>query len=123
MGQRTLGRMSQTHVAAPDRLYFRQLLSGRDFAGGDQLAEQMVNFAYAIGDRDKMLFNRDGSLDILVQHEAPSAERKSNWLPAPEGPFTLLLRLYSPKPAVLDGQWVPPPVRPAQAPAYPAAAR
>lgn len=52
MGQRTLGRMSQTHVAAPDRLYFRQLLSGRDFAGGDQLAEQMVNFAYAIGDRD-----------------------------------------------------------------------
>jgi hydroxyacylglutathione hydrolase len=43
--------MSQTHAAAPDRLYFRQLLSGRDFAIGDQLAEQMVNFAYAIGDR------------------------------------------------------------------------
>jgi hydroxyacylglutathione hydrolase len=35
-----------------DRLYFRQLLSGRDFAAGDQLAEQMVNFVYAIGDRD-----------------------------------------------------------------------
>jgi glyoxylase-like metal-dependent hydrolase (beta-lactamase superfamily II) len=34
-----------------DRLYFRQLLSGRDFAVGDQLAEQMVNFVYAIGDR------------------------------------------------------------------------
>ncbi|MGH9133782.1 MAG: MBL fold metallo-hydrolase [Ilumatobacteraceae bacterium] len=34
-----------------DRLYFRQLLSGRDFAVGDQLASQMVNFAYAIGDR------------------------------------------------------------------------
>lgn len=32
-------------------LYFRQLLSGRDFAHGDQLARQMVNFAYAIGDR------------------------------------------------------------------------
>ena len=43
--------MSQTHAVAPDRLYFRQLLSGRDFAAGDQLAEQMVNFAYAIGDR------------------------------------------------------------------------
>ena len=39
-------------MAAPtDRLYFRQLLSGRDFAVGDQFAEQMVNFAYAIGDR------------------------------------------------------------------------
>jgi glyoxylase-like metal-dependent hydrolase (beta-lactamase superfamily II) len=34
-----------------DRLYFRQLLSGRDFAGGDALAQQMVNFVYAIGDR------------------------------------------------------------------------
>lgn len=34
-----------------DRLYFRQLLSGRDFAVGDPLAQQMVNFVYAIGDR------------------------------------------------------------------------
>lgn len=34
-----------------DRLYFRQLLSGRDFAAGNQLAAQMVNFAYLIGDR------------------------------------------------------------------------
>jgi glyoxylase-like metal-dependent hydrolase (beta-lactamase superfamily II) len=36
---------------ADDRIYFRQLLSGRDFAADDQLAQQMVNFAYAIGDR------------------------------------------------------------------------
>jgi glyoxylase-like metal-dependent hydrolase (beta-lactamase superfamily II) len=35
-----------------DRLYFRQLLSGRDFAVGDQVATQMVNFAYVIGDRE-----------------------------------------------------------------------
>jgi hydroxyacylglutathione hydrolase len=34
-----------------DRLYFRQLLSGRDFAAGDQMASQMINFVYAIGDR------------------------------------------------------------------------
>ncbi|MDJ0767489.1 MAG: MBL fold metallo-hydrolase [Ilumatobacter sp.] len=34
-----------------DRFYFRQLLSGRDFAVGDQMAAQMVNFVYAIGDR------------------------------------------------------------------------
>jgi glyoxylase-like metal-dependent hydrolase (beta-lactamase superfamily II) len=37
---------------SPDRLYFRQLLSGRDFAVGDQMATQMVNFAYVIGDRE-----------------------------------------------------------------------
>lgn len=36
---------------AADRLYFRQFLSGKDFAASDQLAQQMVNFAYAIGDR------------------------------------------------------------------------
>ena len=36
---------------ATDRFYFRQLLSGRDFATGDQIAQQMVNFVYAIGDR------------------------------------------------------------------------
>ncbi|MGA7135080.1 MAG: MBL fold metallo-hydrolase, partial [Mycobacterium sp.] len=34
-----------------DRLYFRQLLSGRDFAAGDGIAAQMRNFAYLIGDR------------------------------------------------------------------------
>ncbi|MEZ5227977.1 MAG: hypothetical protein R2710_15285 [Acidimicrobiales bacterium] len=35
-----------------DRLYFRQLLSGRDFATTDPIARQMVNFAYLIGDRE-----------------------------------------------------------------------
>jgi hydroxyacylglutathione hydrolase len=38
-------------MASDDRLYFRQLLSGRDFAVRDPVASQMVNFAYAIGDR------------------------------------------------------------------------
>ncbi len=42
----------QAPASVNDRLYFRQLLSGRDFADGDQLATQMVNFAYAIGDRE-----------------------------------------------------------------------
>ncbi len=35
-----------------DRLYFRQLLAGRDFAVSDQIARQMVNFAYLVGDRE-----------------------------------------------------------------------
>ena len=44
--------MTETAPASNnDRLYFRQLLSGRDFAHGNQLATQMVNFVYAIGDR------------------------------------------------------------------------
>ena len=36
-----------------DRLYFRQLLAGRDFAADDPIAQQMVNFAYLVGDREK----------------------------------------------------------------------
>jgi glyoxylase-like metal-dependent hydrolase (beta-lactamase superfamily II) len=40
-----------TDVAQNERLYFRQLLSGRDFAKGDPMARQMVNFVYVIGDR------------------------------------------------------------------------
>ncbi len=40
-----------THAPAPDRLYFRQLLAGRDFATEDPVARQMVNFVYLVGDR------------------------------------------------------------------------
>ena len=40
-----------TAPAGTDRLYFRQLLAGRDFATGDQVARQMVNFVYLVGDR------------------------------------------------------------------------
>jgi hypothetical protein len=65
----------------------------------------------AIGDRDALKFNEDGSLDIHVQHESPGKDKESNWLPAPADDFNLLMRLYGPKPAVVDGSWVPPPVR------------
>ncbi|MBM4062363.1 MAG: MBL fold metallo-hydrolase [Planctomycetes bacterium] len=40
-----------THPSLEDRLYFRQLLAGRDFAAGDPIAAQMVNFTYLVGDR------------------------------------------------------------------------
>jgi len=40
-------------ASSDDRLYFRQLLAGRDFAIGDGIAAQMVNFCYLIGDREK----------------------------------------------------------------------
>jgi len=63
---------------------------------------------YAIGDRNDLQYNEDGSLDIYVQHESPGAALESNWLPAPEGEFNLIMRLYWPKESVLDGSWVPP---------------
>jgi hypothetical protein len=65
---------------------------------------------YAIGDRDKLRFADDGSLTLLIQHESPGTDLESNWLPAPGGPFNLIMRLYWPKQAILDGTWNPPPV-------------
>jgi glyoxylase-like metal-dependent hydrolase (beta-lactamase superfamily II) len=44
--------MTMPEGSSEQRLYFKQLLSGRDFARGDQMARQMVNFVYLIGDRD-----------------------------------------------------------------------
>lgn len=56
--------------------------------------------------------NADGSLDIYFQHENPGKDLEANWLPAPEGGFNLTMRLYGPKPEVLNGKWNPPPVKP-----------
>jgi hypothetical protein len=62
----------------------------------------------AIGDRDELKYNADGSLDLYFQKNAPGKEMESNWLPAPAGNFNLCMRLYAPKGEVLDGQWKPP---------------
>jgi hypothetical protein len=60
--------------------------------------------------RDSLLKkNPDGSVDIYLQADSPGKDREANWLPAPrDAPFTLLLRMYWPKQAVLDGSYRPP---------------
>jgi len=50
----------------------------------------------------------DGGLTLLVQHQPPAKGLESNWLPAPDGPFAVFLRLYWPTGAALEGQWKPP---------------
>ena len=63
----------------------------------------------ALGSRDPLRYNEDGSLDLVLGHEAPAPEQQSNWLPLPaSGPAQLLLRVYQPGPALLDGLWTPP---------------
>jgi hypothetical protein len=66
---------------------------------------------YGLGDRDKLAYNGDGSLDMYVQHESPGSGKESNWLPAPAGKFNLTMRLYWPQEAILNGAWTPPAVR------------
>lgn len=61
---------------------------------------------YSIGDRTKGLkYGADGSLDIYVQHASPGPDKQSNWLPAPEGPYDLIARIYGPDEAVFNGTW------------------
>lgn len=68
---------------------------------------------FALGDRDDLLFNEDGSLDLFIQAEQPAAAKLQNWLPVPKaGPFSLTLRLYWPKAAILNGNWTPPAIIP-----------
>jgi len=52
----------------------------------------------------------DGGLTFYIQHDSPGAGKESNWLPAPDGPFSLFMRLYWPKEEALNGTWKHPPM-------------
>ena len=61
--------------------------------------------------------NPDGSLTLYIQKDAPAADKKANWLPAPNGPIYLVMRLYWPNiepPSILppgEGTWKPPGIK------------
>jgi hypothetical protein len=76
---------------------------------GFQVANPLDRFA--IGDRDPLTYNDDGSLDLYIQHASPGSDKESNWLPTPAGPFNLTARLYWPKSQALDGRWALPGIR------------
>jgi hypothetical protein len=52
--------------------------------------------------------DKDGGYTFYLQNQSPGPEKESNWLPAPEGPFVVVLRLYWPKPDALNGTWTAP---------------
>ncbi len=56
-------------------------------------------------------FGEDGSLTLYFQKDSPGGDRESNWLPTPNAPFYLMMRIYLPKPEVLNGTWKQPPIQ------------
>jgi hypothetical protein len=68
---------------------------------------------YAVGDRTQGLKTaEDGSLTIYLSHDSPGADKDSNWLPTPDGPYSLVCRIYGPGKAAIDGEWKLPPLTP-----------
>jgi hypothetical protein len=67
---------------------------------------------YSVGTKNKTLVtNAEGSLTIYVQADPPSEAQRANWLPAPKNSdFSLYIRAYWPKTAIIDGSWTPPAV-------------
>jgi hypothetical protein len=59
----------------------------------------------------------DGSLTLSMSHADPGPDRQSNWLPAPDGPFYCIFRVYMPGDTVINGTWKKPQMQPISAPA------
>ena len=64
---------------------------------------------YSLGTKNKTLkYNADGSLTLYAGAKSPGKDKESNWLPAPNGTFSLYIRAYWPDKAIVDGTWLPP---------------
>ena len=64
---------------------------------------------YSLGTKNKALqYNPDGSLTLYFGTQSPGIDKETNWVPAPEGIFSLYLRCYWPEKSIIDGTWMPP---------------
>ncbi len=78
------------------------------YGADDFLIDNLIG-RHALGDRDPLRVNADGSLDLWLQSAAPEPACQANGLPVKAGePFLLNARLYWPKPEALDGRWALP---------------
>ena len=108
-GKRYVLHFSKTELPPVDAFWSVTMYD----AIGFQVANEINRFA--LGDRDALKYNADGSLDIYIQNESPGRDLESNWLPSPnEGVLGVTMRLYAPKPQALDGRWAPPPIEKVQ---------
>jgi len=72
--------------------------------GEDRFLAPHATGRHALGTRSGMVRDADGALTMHLGHAAPDAPA-SNWLPVPDAPFYLILRLYHPRPQLLDGRY------------------
>ncbi|MBV9335341.1 MAG: DUF1214 domain-containing protein, partial [Solirubrobacterales bacterium] len=64
---------------------------------------------YSIGDRTAgLVSDDDGSVTIYIQRDPPEEDKRSNWLPTPDGRFRPLMRMYQPRAQILNGQYILP---------------
>ncbi|WP_232424879.1 DUF1254 domain-containing protein [Algoriphagus resistens] len=76
---------------------------------GGYMNENEINRYLINSTTEGLKYNVDGGFTVYIQHDSPSSEdEKANWLPAPDEPFYLMLRVYGPEPSALDGSWEPP---------------
>jgi hypothetical protein len=71
------------------------------------MVENPIN-RYNISSWMPLKYNQDGSLDVYVQKDSPGNDKEANWLPAAAGEFSITMRVYWPKPSMIDGSWTPP---------------
>jgi len=90
----------------PVSAFWSLMAYGADF---NLIANQIDR--YSLGDRSGLKSDADGGVTIYIQKDPPGKELESNWLPVGDQDFTLVVRLYLPKPEALSGQWHLPPVR------------
>ena len=86
------------------KAFWSLTLYNKDF----YLPKGLVPNRHVLNSSSGLTFGADGSLDIYVQAKSPGAEHEANWLPAPEGEFFMILRVYWPGEEFLTGKWVQP---------------
>lgn len=105
-GQRYVIHFNKDELPPADAFWSLTMYDGDGFPVPNDIKR------YAVGDRDDLKFNPDGSLDLYIQPESPGKDKESNWLPsAKSGMLGMTMRLYAPRPPALNGTWNPPLVK------------
>lgn len=100
------------HKLPPAKAFWSVTMYDTSYDGtAGYLVENPINRYLINSATQGLVTGEDGSLTITIQHEEPQdAGERANWLPAPAGPFYLVMRIYWPEEEALDGTWTPPPV-------------